>query len=133
MNSETWKIFSPTLEHLSRIGTNTETRKTFQKVKEAFYPQKSNKLTLKRERFSEESKKSLIFQNRHPELLNYWRIHPIIHTPLPSSYKENDPLEGNFFRPLPESNKEEYEIKSIIPEGKDLPISTKEKGCIPNI
>jgi hypothetical protein len=47
MNSETWKIFSPTLEHLSRIRTNTEARKTFQKVKETFYPQKSNKLTQK--------------------------------------------------------------------------------------
>src|ERR1700678_3276683 len=133
MNSETRKIFSTTLEHLSRIGTNTETRKTFQKVKETFYPQKLNKPTLKRERFSEESKKSSIFQKRHPELLNYWRIHPIIHTPLPSSYEENDPPEGNFFRPLPEPNKEEYLIKLIIPEGKDLPKSTKEKGCIPNI
>src|ERR1700678_4524742 len=52
----------------------------------------------------------------------------MIHTPLPSSYEENDPLEENFFRPLPESIKEEYEIKSIIPERKDLPISTKEKN-----
>src|SRR5271168_2770172 len=82
----------------------------------------------KRETFSEESKKPLIFQNHHPKPLNNWRIHRIIHTPLPSSYEENDPLEGNFFRPLPESTKEEYEIKSIIPEGKDLPISTKEKN-----
>src|ERR1700678_200014 len=57
----------------------------------------------------------------------------IIHTSLPSSYEENDPFEENFFRPLPESTKEEYEIKSIIPKGKDLPISTKEKDVFPTL
>jgi hypothetical protein len=31
INSETWKLFFPTLEYNSRIETNTETRKTFQK------------------------------------------------------------------------------------------------------
>src|SRR5271168_2738637 len=119
-NSETWKLFFPILEY------NKKPHMTHKLAQ-----QKSNKQIPKQERFSEESKKSSIFRNHRPELLNNWRIHPIIHTSLPSSYEENDPLEENFFRPLPESTKEEYKIKSIVPEGKDLPISTKEKDVFP--
>ena len=95
MNSETWKIFSPTLEHLSRIRTNTEARKTFQKVKETFYPQKSNKLTQKRERFSEESKKPSIFRNYHPELLNNWKSYPTFHASIPSTYRKHNVLNNS--------------------------------------
>src|SRR5271168_2780994 len=111
MNSETWKIFFPTLKHLSRIGTKTETRKTFQKVKETLYPQK-----------------------HRPELLNNRRIYPIIHTSLPLSYEENHAHEENFIRPLPESTEEEYKIKSIIPEEKDvLPTYERQRRLQPNI
>src|ERR1700678_2724999 len=111
-NSEIWKLFFQISEY------NKKPRMTHKLAQQIS----------KRETFSEESKKPLIFRNHRPKLLNNWRIHPIIHTPLSSSYEENYPLEENFFRPLPESTKEEYKILSIIPEGKDLPISTKEKN-----
>jgi hypothetical protein len=66
--------------------------------------------------------------NHCPELPNNWRIYSIFHTSLPSSYKENDAHEENFIEPLPEPTKEEeYKIKLIIPEEKDLPILTNEK------
>src|ERR1700678_4436617 len=116
-NPEICKLFFPILEYNKKPRT---THKSAQL--------ELNKQIPKQERFSEESKKFSIFRNHCPELLNNWRIHSIIHTSLPSSYEENGPLEENFFRPLPESTKEEYKIKSIIPEGKDLPISTKEKN-----
>src|SRR6202522_988937 len=94
INCEIWKLFLQISEY------NKKPRMTH----------KSAQQILKGETFSEESKKSSIFRNHRPELLNNWRIHPIIHTSLPTSYEENDPLEENFFRPLPESTKEEYEI-----------------------
>src|ERR1700678_4064270 len=119
-NPKICKLFFPILEYNKKPYT---THKSVQP--------KSNKQILKRERFSEESKKSSTFRNLRPELLNNWRIHSIIHTSLPSSYKENDPFEENFFKPLPESTKERYEIQSIIPKRKDLPISTKEKDVFP--
>src|ERR1700678_153198 len=114
------KLFFPILEYNKKPYT---THKSAQP--------ESNKQIPRRERFSEESKKSSTFRNLRPELLNNWRIHSVIHTSLPSSYKENDPFEENFFKPLPESTKEGYKIKSIIPKGKDLPISTKEKDVFP--
>src|ERR1700678_138917 len=119
-NPKICKLFFPLLEYNKKPCT---THKSAQL--------ESNKQIPKRERFSEESKKSSTFRNHRPELLNNWRIHSIIHTSLPSSYKENDPFEENFFKPLPESTKEGYEIKSNIPKGKDLPISTKEKDVFP--
>src|SRR6202522_2674860 len=91
-NSEIWKLFFQISEYNKKLCM---THKLAQ--------QKLNKQISKRETFSEESKKSSIFRNHRPELLNYWRIHPIIHTSLPTSSEENDPLEENFFRPLPES------------------------------
>src|ERR1700678_4764654 len=119
-NPKICKLFFPILEYNKKPYT---THKLMQL--------ESNKQIPKRERFSEESKKSSTFRNHRPELLNNWRIHSIIHTSLPSSYEENDPFEENFFKPPPESTKEGYEIKSIIPKGKDLPISTKEKDVFP--
>src|SRR6202522_2359988 len=119
-NPKICKLFFPILEYNKKPYT---THKSAQP--------ESKKQIPKRERFSEESKKSSTFRNHRPELLNNWRIHSIIHTSLPSSYKENDPFEENFFKPLLESTKEGYEIKSNIPKGKDLPISTKEKDVFP--
>src|SRR5271168_2063467 len=119
-NPKICKLFFPILEYNKKPCT---THKSAQL--------ESNKQIPKRERFSEESKESSTFRNHRPELLNNWRIHSIIHTSLPSFYKENDPFEENFFKPLPESTKEGYEIKSIIPKGKKLPISTKEKDVFP--
>src|ERR1700678_1842021 len=119
-NPKICKLFFPILEYNKKPCT---THKSAQL--------ESNEQIPKRERFSEESKKSSTFRNHRPELLNNWKIHSIIHTSLPSSYEENDPFEENFFKPLPESTKEGYKIKSIIPKGKNLPISTKEKDVFP--
>jgi hypothetical protein len=121
-NPEICELFFPILEYNKKPRTIHKSAQ-----------QESNKQIPKREGLSEESKKFSIFRNHRPELLNYWKIQSIIHTPLPLSHKENDPFEENFIRPLPKSTKEEYEIKSIIPKGKDLPISTKEKDVFPTL
>src|ERR1700678_4597318 len=67
-NPKICKLFFPLLEYNKKPCTT----------------HKSAQLELipKRERFSEESKKSSTFRNHRPELLNNWRIHSIIHTSL---------------------------------------------------
>src|ERR1700678_1163827 len=121
-NPEICELFFPILEYNKKPRTIHKSAQ-----------QELNKQIPKREGLSEESKKFSIFRNHRPELLNNWKIQSIIHTPLPLSHKENDPFEENFIRPLPKSTKEEYEIKSIIPKGKALPLSTKEKDVFPTL
>src|ERR1700678_646796 len=68
-NSETWKLFFPILEY------NKKPRMTHKLAQ-----QKSNKQIPKQERLFEESKKSSILRNYHPELSNHWKSHLTLHT-----------------------------------------------------
>ena len=105
-----------------KLTTNTAHNSAQQKLKN---------LIPKQEGLLEKSKKHSILRNHHPELLNNWRSCPTFLESLLSTYKKIDVRKENFIKPLPESIEEEYEIKSIIPEEKELLISTTEKDVFP--
>ena len=80
-NSETWKSFFPILEY------NKKPRMTHKLIQ-----QKSNKQIPKQERLFEESKKSSIFRNYHPELSNHWKSYLTLHASILSTSKKNNAL-----------------------------------------
>ena len=54
--------------------------------------------------------------NYHLKLPNSWRIHPVIHATLLSSYKENEVHGTNFVQPPPDliEGEPEYEVEAIL-------------------
>ena len=81
INSETWKIFFPTLKYNKKPHI---THKSAQ--------QKLKKQIPKQEGLFKNSQKPSIFRNYHPELSNHWKSHLTFHASILPTYKKNDVL-----------------------------------------